>query len=140
VGPFLTLIVTAFLVKAGISYAVLRLAILTASGIVVRTRRRLLRALLGARWDFFQSQPAGRLGNAIGLESEQIADLYLLACRMAAGLIQVVVYLALAFTISWALSLCALALAGLGFIFFNSLVERGSSGKPAASWMRTSRP
>ena len=124
VGPLLALILAAFLFKAAIIYAAMRLAITTASGIVMEVRRAFLRSLLGARWEFFQSQPAGRLGGAISHEAEQVADLYLCACRMLAGAIQVAVYLGLAFTISWRLSLCALAVAGLGFAVLIRYVER----------------
>ena len=124
VGPLLALILTAFLLKAAISYAVMRLAITTASGIVKEIRRDFLRTLLGARWDFFQSQPAGRLGGAISHEAEQAADLYLCACRMLSGAIQVAVYLGLAFTISWRLSLCALVVSGIGFAVLIRFVER----------------
>ena len=124
VGPLLALILAAFLFKAAIIYAAMRLAITTASGIVMEVRRAFLRSLLGARWDFFQSQPAGRLGGAISHEAEQVADLYLCACRMLAGAIQVAIYLGLAFTISWRLSLCALAVAGLGFAVLIRYVER----------------
>jgi len=124
VGPLLALILAAFLFKAAIIYTAMRLAITTASGIVIEVRRAFLRSLLGARWEFFQSQPTGRLGGAISHEAEQVADLYLCACRMLAGAIQVAVYLGLAFTISWRLSLCALAVAGLGFAVLIRYVER----------------
>lgn len=124
VGPLLALILAAFLIKAAITYAAMRLAITTASGIVTEVRRGFLRSLLEARWDYFQSQPAGRLGGAISHEAEQVADLYLCACRMLAGAIQVAIYLGLAFTISWRLSLCALAVAGLGFTVLMRYVER----------------
>lgn len=124
VGPLLVLILAAFIFKAAIIYAAMRLAITTASGIVVEIRRDFLRSLLGARWEFFQNQPAGRLGGAISHEAEQVADLYLCACRMLAGLIQIAIYLVLAFTISWPLSLCALAVAGLGFAVLIRFIER----------------
>lgn len=124
VGPLLVLILAAFILKAAITYAAMRLAITTASGIVAEIRRAFLRTLLEARWGYFQNQPAGRLGGAISHEAEQVADLYLGACRMLAGAIQVAVYLVLAFTISWPLSLCALAVAGLGFAVLTRFVER----------------
>lgn len=123
VGPLLALILAAFLLKAVLTYAAMRLAITTAAGIVMGTRREFLRSLLGTRWDFFQSQPAGRLGGAISHEAEQVADLYLAACRMVAGLIQVAIYIILAFSISWTLSLCALAVAGLGFAVLVRFIE-----------------
>ncbi len=124
VGPLLVLILAAFVFKAAVTYAAMRLAITTASGIVMEVRRAFLRSLLGARWDYFQSQPAGRLGGAISHEAEQVADLYLCACRMLAGWIQVAIYLGLAFTISWRLSLCAVAVAGLGFAVLIRFIDR----------------
>jgi ATP-binding cassette, subfamily C, bacterial len=124
VGPLLALILAAFIMKAAIIYAAMRLAITTASGIVAEIRRAFLRSLLGARWDYFQNQPAGRLGGAISHEAEQVADLYLCACRMLAGSIQVIIYIVLAFTISWRLSLCALAAAGIGFAVLTRFVDR----------------
>ena len=124
VGPLLALILAAFIMKAAIIYAAMRLAITTASGIVAEIRRAFLRSLLGARWDYFQNQPTGRLGGAISHEAEQVADLYLCACRMLAGSVQVVIYIVLAFTISWPLSLCALAAAGIGFAVLTRFVDR----------------
>ncbi len=124
VGPLLILILAAFLLKAGIVYAAMRIVIMTASEIVVEIRRSFLRSLLDARWDFFQRQPAGRLGSAISVEAEQVADIYLFACRIMAGSIQVLIYLGLAFAISWPLSLCALAVGGISYSVLNGLIEK----------------
>ena len=124
VGPLLVLILAAFILKAAITYAAMRLAITTASGIVAEIRRALPPNPARSPLGLFPEPACREAGGAISHEAEQVADLYLGACRMLAGAIQVAVYLVLAFTISWPLSLCALAVAGIGFAVLTRFVER----------------
>lgn len=74
-------------------------------------RRRLLGALLAARWSYFVGQPIGGHANAIGTETDRAAGAYAVAAQIAASAIQVAVYLAVALLLSWRVTLLA-ALAG----------------------------
>jgi ATP-binding cassette subfamily C protein len=74
-------------------------------------RERLLAALLGARWSYFVGQPIGGHANAMGIEVDRAAGAYALAAQIAANVIQVVVYLAVALLLSWRVTLLAAAAA-----------------------------
>ena len=64
-------------------------------------RMKLIRALLGARWGYFVSHPAGRFANAISVEAWQAAEAYYEASISIAFLIQLAVYTIAAVMVSW---------------------------------------
>jgi hypothetical protein len=67
------------------------------ANIATDLRLMLIRAFLKARWSFFISQRAGHLSNSIGSEAHRASMAYAAACGLLAGVVQVVVYLVVAF-------------------------------------------
>jgi ATP-binding cassette subfamily C protein len=95
----------------------------TVAQVATDLRLKLLRALLGARWDYFLHQPIGVLTNAMATQSVRASAAYLNGTRTIALLIEVVVYSIVAFTVSWQVTLSALAGGALMFLVFGRLVR-----------------
>ena len=87
----------------------------TVAAVATDLRLELLRALLGARWSFFASQPAGHFANAVSMEAYRASSAYREACAAIATTIQAAVYLTVAFLVSWQTAVLAVV-AGAVFL------------------------
>ena len=96
----------------------------TVAQIATDLRLRLLRALLETRWDYYLTQPAGKLTNAMATEAARGSAAYLTAARTAAAAIEAVVYVTVALWVSWQAALAALAVAGSISFAFGFLVRK----------------
>jgi ATP-binding cassette subfamily C protein len=106
----LVIIVAVFMVlKSLLSYAAIVYASRAAARVVLGYRRRLMSAVLKARWSYFSEQKSGRLVNVFGLEISQAAEGYVNAASVIAAAIQTVAYCLIAIAISPALALLAMA-------------------------------
>jgi len=94
----------------------------TVAQVATDLRLKLLSALLGARWDYFLHQPIGALTNAMATESVRASSAYLNGARTFALLIEALVYSFVALTVSWQITLSALAGGALLFLTFGRLV------------------
>ena len=79
-------------------------------------RLKMIRGLMRVRWQFFTSEPIGRLANSILNEAHQTANTANALMMLASYTIQAVVYLSTALLVSWQLTLTGIA-AGI-FIMF----------------------
>jgi len=101
-------LVVSIALKAAFLWIAMIQAGYTVAHVTADLRLQLIRALLGARWSYFTSRPAGQFANAIGSEAHRAAGAYREACRAIAGLIQVAIYVCVAFLVSPAVALLAL--------------------------------
>lgn len=124
VPGFLAVIIAAFLLKALISFLTARYVAHTAADVAADLRLSLLRALMKARWPFLLGQPAGRMAYLMGFATEQAAANYIFTGRILASSIQVLTYLAIAFAVSWKVTLLALAVGALSMVVFHGFVTR----------------
>ncbi len=69
-----------------------------------RLRRQLIDVLLRARWSFFTHKPMGHIISAVGGESTLSGSLYAHLARLVAHSIQAIVYVVIAFVVSWKLA------------------------------------
>ena len=69
-----------------------------------RLRQRLIDVLLRARWSFFTHKPMGHMVNAIGSEATVSGYLFSNLARLVAYTVQAIVYVAVAFAVSWKLA------------------------------------
>ena len=74
-------------------------------------RADVIKNTLRAKWSFFIAQPVGRVTNAVSNEALRAGQAYNTAARFFADSIQTLAYLAVAFLISWKVTLAA-SLAG----------------------------
>ena len=101
----LGLIVVAMTGKGAFRWLAMREVGFTVAQIATDLRLRLIRALMSARWSHFVSHPPGHFANAISTEAHRASGAYRQACAALAGVIQVLVYLAVVFVVSWQLAL-----------------------------------
>ena len=82
----------------------------SAARITTDLRLSLLRAILATRWDYFLHQPVGKLANAMATEASRASQAYVFGVTMLAMLFQAMVYMSIAFSVSWKATLSALAI------------------------------
>jgi ATP-binding cassette, subfamily C, bacterial len=104
----LVLMVVAIALKAAFLWTAMIQAGYTVAHVTADLRLQVMRALLAARWSHFTSRPAGQFANAVGTEAHRASGAYREACRVLAGVIQVAVYVGLAFLMSPGVALLAL--------------------------------
>lgn len=110
----------------------------TVARVATDLRLALLRALLGARWEYFLRLPVGTVTNAMSFEADQASRAYLQGARMAAISIQVLVYAGVALWLSWQATLAYLAAAlGLGFLLQRFVRRARRAGRRQSELMRS---
>jgi ATP-binding cassette subfamily C protein len=85
----------------------------TVAHIATDLRLKLLRALFVTRWEYFIRQPIGRLTNAVATEANRSSAAFLSGAKIAALVIEGIVYIVLALLVSWKVTLASI---GVGFI------------------------
>lgn len=110
-GPLLVVIVLAIIAKALFRLLANKQVGYTVAQVATDLRLRLIRALLDAKWSFFTAKPTGHFANAISSEAGRASIAYQAACLSLADFIQVVVYLGVAFAISWEVTVVTLLVA-----------------------------
>ena len=83
----------------------------TVAHVTTDLRLQLIKALLVAKWNYFVSQPAGHIANAISSEATRASSAYLHAILLISAIIQVSVYSVVALWVSWKITLIALVIA-----------------------------
>jgi len=121
-GTLLVIIVIGMTVKGLLLLFANRHVGYTVAQIATDLRLKLLSALLGARWDYFLHQPIGALTNAMATESVRASSAYLNGARTIALLVETLVYSFVALTVSWQVTLSALAGGALLLVLFGRLV------------------
>ena len=107
-GSLISVIVIAMTLKALLLWVAMLTVGNTVAQVTTDLRTSLMRALLAARWRYFQSQSTGGFTNAVSGEAEAAATAYEQGCVVLAGCIQVAVYLVTAFIVSWRVAVLAL--------------------------------
>jgi ATP-binding cassette subfamily C protein len=123
VGTLLLMIVVGMAIKAVLVILAMVRAGYAAAAFGADLRLDLTRAIMGARWSYFTEQKVGEIGNAMSSEAARAASVFVVAFKLVAGLIQVLIYMALALLISWYVTVGAIVLAGGMFASLNGLVR-----------------
>jgi ATP-binding cassette subfamily C protein len=110
-GTLLLLIVVMMALKAVLVWLAMKQVGYTVAQVATDLRIRLIRALLRARWQFFTGKPSGYFTTSISAEAKRASNGYQHACQAMAGLIQVLIYLAVVFMVSWQVAVLALLIA-----------------------------
>lgn len=82
----------------------------TVAHVATDLRFALLRSLLTARWRYYLDQPVGGLANAFATEAARASQAYYCGAKMAALLLQAIIYGSIAFLISWKAMLASIVL------------------------------
>ncbi len=123
IGIFLVIIVSGILFKTVFLLLAKKQVGYTVAHVATDLRLGLVRALLSTRWEYYLRQPSGILVNAIATEAQRASNAYLFGANVVALVIQVFVYLCVAFLVSWKATLASL-LASLGLLYLlNQLIR-----------------
>ncbi|HZJ09844.1 MAG TPA: ABC transporter ATP-binding protein [Trueperaceae bacterium] len=134
----LVLIFSAVSAKGLLLWLGMRQVGFTVAHVTTRLRLQHIRALLEARWSYFVSQAAGNFANSIGTEALRAGLAYTQACRLIASSIQVSIYMAIVFVVSWQLALVAIAASALVLGALGFLVRLGRrSGQEQTDLMKS---
>ena len=123
----LVVVVLAIAVKSLLTVAAMVYVARAVANVGNTLRGELIDALLKARWSYFTSKPTGTLVNGVGLESTISGTVYLMTSRFIANAIQTVIYLVVAFAVSWKLATASLIVGALilaALHFFVRMAEK----------------
>jgi ATP-binding cassette, subfamily C, bacterial len=122
-GSLLILTVGGMASKAAFMLIGMRQVGYTVAHVVTDFRLALVRALMGANWEYFIRQPAGRFANAYGSEAERAGMAYYSMTQFLALSIQVFLYLAVALAISWQTSIAGAGVGLLLIVIFHRMIQ-----------------
>jgi ATP-binding cassette, subfamily C, bacterial len=108
--PLLFVVVGAIIVKCLLSLAAARYFARAAATVVAGLRGQLLKQLLNVQWGYFSTHPLGRFSNSMSFDALRSGKAYTMAASFVSTCIQTVVFIGVAFVVSWKLSLIALCL------------------------------
>lgn len=112
IGTLLIVIVAAMFLKAGLMLLAQKRVGYTVAKVATDLRLALLRAVLSARWSYYLRQPVGGFSNAFATEANRASQAYLHGATIMALVLETLLYLTIAATVSWQVTLSA-ALVGL---------------------------
>jgi ATP-binding cassette subfamily C protein len=95
----------------------------TVAQVATDLRLELLRAVLGARWEYFLRQPVGRLTNSVASEAVRASQAYLKGATVAASAVQFVAAVAVAVAVSWKSTLIYLGASVLIVVLVQRLIR-----------------
>jgi len=115
----------AFSVRACIVLLARREIGYTVARVARELRLRLIRALLGTSWSYFVEQRVGTFANAYSTEAMRASKGYLNASWVAMLGLQTIVYVGIAWAISWKITLVATAMGLFVVLVLGPLVQVG---------------
>jgi ATP-binding cassette subfamily C protein len=111
------------LLKSLISIALMSFSANSVTAVTQKVRLRLARSLLFVRWPYLSHARVGGLTNLVSSEASAMGEMFHSVANFLAMSFQIIVYLALAFYISWPVALFALALGLLMFSWFGAVMR-----------------
>lgn len=87
----------------------------TVANIATDLRLALIRSVMSARWTHYLNQSVGRLSNAVATEAQRASEAFQCSAEMAAMLLNAVIFLGIALSISWQAGIAA-AIAGAALL------------------------
>lgn len=116
IGVLLVIFIVTIVLKNGLMLLAKKQVGYTVARVATDLRLALLRALMATRWGYYLNQPVGYLTNSMATEASRASNAYLNAILMTAEFFQALVYIILAFLVSWKATFAAIA-AGVIIIF-----------------------
>ncbi len=118
------LLVAGFVLKGILYLFAMNHVGITVAKVTTSLRLKLIGRLLEAKWIYFTRQPVGRFGNAISGEATRAGEAYLGVAVLIAVQLQTLMYLFLAYLISWQLALAALAFGAVSTVLLSRIIRR----------------
>lgn len=104
----LGLIVLGITAKSALLMLAMKQAGYTIAHVTTDLRLKMIKALLAAKWNYFVSQPAGHLANAISSEAMRASTAYHHSILLISAIIQICVYSIVALWVSWKITIISL--------------------------------
>ena len=95
----------------------------TVAHIATDLRLALIRAVMAARWRHYLQQSVGRLSNAVATEAHRASDAFQHGAEMTAMLLNSLIYLGIAISISWHAGVAAAMAGALLLVLLQSLIR-----------------
>ena len=101
IGVLLAVMVVGFVVKSVFMLLANKRVGYTVAHVATDLRLALLRALMNTRWEYYLGQPVGALANSFATEASRASQAYESGAKMAALLIQAIIYVIIGLFVSW---------------------------------------
>jgi ATP-binding cassette subfamily C protein len=124
----LILIFAAMLLKCVLVWVANKRVGYTVAHLTTKLRLQVLRAFILAQWEFHLSQPIGKLAAAISGETAKTARAYAAGVAIIVVVIHAIIYIAVAFMVSWKATLIALAVGTFVWYPLNRFVKKEGHG------------
>ena len=122
-GVLLGLIFAAMATKGLLLWFAMREVGYTLAEVSAALRRRLVRALMAARYGFFRNHSAGHITNAASTEARRAAWAYKDACLAFADSVQGLIYITVIVLVSWQMALVAPVVGAVLWLLLRGLVQ-----------------
>ena len=118
----LGLIVVAIFLKSIIIFLALRLVSFISIDVTYDLRQRFIKSLLHAEWTYYSKLNIGHSANAIATETDQAGNFCFITGKTISSAIQAAIYIVIAFTIDWKVSIAAIMMGGIVALILKFLV------------------
>ena len=118
-GVLMSIVVIALGFKAILSFGALSYVGYTVAEVATGLRTTLLTQLMGARWTYFSEQRVGRIANVISVDATRAGTAYFATAQFVTYLLQSLVYVVVAFLISWKLALAGILVSSVLALILN---------------------
>lgn len=138
IGVMLLIIVGGMIVRSLLVLLANRQVGFTVAHVATSLRLELIEALLASRWEYYLRQKTGSLANSVATEAYRAATGFEFGANAIAFFLQVVVYAAVAFMISWQATLISLVIGVIFLAVLHRLVEAaGRAGSRQTQLLRS---
>jgi ATP-binding cassette subfamily C protein len=110
IGILLTFFIATMILKSLLGFLAMAYVGSAVAEFSTRLRLQLIKNIFKVQWSYFVHNPIGRITVAVGGQADSSSQAYRLVATMIAGAIQSLVYLIVAFFVSWPLALIAIAI------------------------------
>ncbi len=123
IGALLSVIVVAVALKTVLLLIATRQVGYTAARVTTDLRLQLLHAILRSKWEFFLSQPLGKLSNSLATEANRSSSAFVGGITLITYVIYAFIYGSVAIAVSWKATLVSLGVGVLIVALSHSLVR-----------------
>jgi ATP-binding cassette subfamily C protein len=119
IGLFLCVLI----LKSALVILITRMNARIVAAVTRSIRIKLIRSLLGAKWEFFVTQKVGHLNNLVTNDASIVGETFDIVVMYCSSVLQIVMYIVLALVISWELAAFFLVLGPIIFVAFARLLK-----------------
>jgi ATP-binding cassette, subfamily C, bacterial len=123
VGPLIIFVVLTLLMKSLLNFFAMQYVSRSIADFTSGVRSRLIATLFRANWSYLVQHPIGQIANSISGQAGRAGTAYNIAATFLAQSLQTLVYLVVAFVVSWPVALAATGISGLMVLSLHFLVR-----------------